>query len=202
LAFDDDASLLYALLVKRYQPRSYRQPSAAFSTIIAYAYAANKESHFEIVQSLLVSESNNSSSSLTFFLAHTMLAFTEARRRNNAEAANHLEIAQRWSCAQDDVFSTLPQDDRSFNLITYQSVVRCRSVPIGQIDSSDVNKATQCPEMLHEQEMDSLVFRDLILQRVPGPFEFVDDEMTNPCIRSCLRWCIYELKDMNSVPKV
>jgi hypothetical protein len=201
LAFDDDASLLHALLVKRYQARGYRQPSAAFSTIIAYAYAANKKSHFEIVQNLLDTELNNNPSPLTFFLAHMMLAFTDARRRESAKAAKHLEIAQRC-CNEQDMFALLPQEDRSFDLIAYQSVVRCRSVPSRPLGSSDVDKVTQCPERLHEQEMDLLVLRDLILQRVPGPFEFVDGEMTNPCIRSCLRWCIHELKDMSSVPSI
>jgi hypothetical protein len=201
LAFDDEASYLYAILIKRHQADGHHQHRVAFATIIAYAYAANTKGHFEIVENLLDTELKNDTSVVTTFFTHMMLAFTYARQRKIAKATEHLEMAQRYSREQ-DIFALLPCNDRSFDLIAYQSIVRCRSLPGRALRASDVNRVTQSPERLHEQKMDLLVIRDLMLQRVPGPFEFEEGQMKNPCIRSCLRWCINELESMTSVPGI
>ena len=193
LFFDDEASSLYTLLIKRYQAEG-GQNGSIFATTIYYAHAALSKVHCETVQNLLQTEQRRNASPLTSFVAHMTLAHTYARCENDEKAAEHLYAA--LDCGDGEaLLAQLPAGDRSFDLIAYHYAARCMSLPLGQVTLRDVEILFQC-----EPDQPAGDLQDLILARIPGPFEIADGSMQNPCIRSCLFWCKKELNSIDSVP--
>jgi hypothetical protein len=194
LHFDDEASYLYAPVIQWYQADTRGRERTVFITTILHAYAAISENHQEIVQNLLITELNKASSPLMKFLSHMMLAYTYARRGGlHEKAVEHLEAARHCSLAH-DIFSMLPDDYRAFDLFTVQNLALCKSLPRRPLRPEDVT--------VFDKDLGELAdgLQLSIFNRVPGPFEIKDGVMHNPCIRSCVRWCLDQLLTASSLP--
>ncbi|KAF2092589.1 hypothetical protein NA57DRAFT_62301 [Rhizodiscina lignyota] len=69
----------------------------------------------------------------------------------------------------DALLNELPPEDRSLDLLLFH-LIKIQATSYGSIEQA----------------------KDILIQLRPGPFELEGMHMRNPCLRSCLNWCVIE----------
>jgi hypothetical protein len=224
LGCEEDAFSLYILIYKVHSHLQATENARSLpswvmsSAVISCATCAFTSPQIEIARNLLLQKLNEPQDSTTTvekFLFHMLLAETYARVNDDTTARSHIEIAMGLDLFADSgPLHGLPRKNRSYDILTYHYLtdglgyqtllgkasyddvdVACESASNGFWHGTTVregnnsNHTTQEVLFLDEWE----AWNQLLLQ-VPGPFEIKDDKMTNPCLKSCLQWCIEELE--------
>ncbi|KAF2760474.1 hypothetical protein EJ05DRAFT_286002 [Pseudovirgaria hyperparasitica] len=201
---NDAVFSLYTIVIKWHVARCHNpaQDRKTFWSTLIYGRNVYLETHCEIIRSLLNQVSAESSfedeetgvrysrlAALEMFLIDMTIAMTTIRSHGldfeTTKENRHMNRARQRGKAT-DFFAQLPNSDRTLDLLTYHLVWVC------ELDWSTWY-AFAFPSSAVEQARD-----DVILHRIPGPFELKDGIMGVPCLRSCLEWCTIELEDMSS----
>jgi hypothetical protein len=188
---EEDAFALYVLLLKRVKT-SAKQPSWMISSaIISCAACAFTSSQIEIARHLLqrkLDEGQDSTTNIEKFLFRMLLAETYVRVSDDLNARSHIEIAMGLNIADDGLLASLPRKNRSFDILMYHYLTDGLGYQTTLSQGIDEKHPVYDLPFLDEWEAWSQ-----LLQQVPGPFELQGGSMRNPCLRSCLQWCIDEL---------
>jgi hypothetical protein len=223
LGCEEDAFALYILVYKIHshlQATGNTRSQASWvmsSAIISCATCAFTSSQIEIARNLLLQKLNepqDSTTTIEKFLFRMLLAETYARVNDDATARSHIEIAMGLDLFGDyRHLRGLPRKNRSFDILTYhylidglgyQTLLREASYD-DDIAQESTFSGLEYGATTREANYSNYSTKELpflgeweawgrLLRRVPGPFEFQGDSMKNPCLRSCLHWCIDELK--------
>lgn len=192
IGFDGDAFALYVLLLKRYNPSSYPSSRMTISAMIKCARSAYWPSQVEIAQSHLEQkfEQRDESTDVEHFLFRMLLADTYARLGDQEFANLNVEHVMGCEFANERLLLQLPNEDRSLDLLTYQYLTYGLSYKDNLVRDAI---ARDCiPHDYPVFEVSQLALR--FLQQTPGPFALQGGIMRNPCIRSCLQWCVAMLE--------
>jgi hypothetical protein len=192
LGFDGDAFPLYVLLLKRSKQSSYASPRTTTSAMIACTRSAYWSSQVQLARTLWEPkfEARGASTDVEHFLFRMLLADTYARLGDYEIANMIIEHTMGCEFATEGLLLKMPYENRSLDLLTYQYLTQglCYKDDLVRdgIASGDIEEDYP----LFEKSQFALCF----LHQTPGPFALHDDEMKNPCIRSCLRWCVAMLE--------
>jgi hypothetical protein len=192
VGFDGDAFALYVLLLKRYNPSSYPSSRMTISAMIKCARSAYWPSQVEIAQSHLKQKlkQRDESTDVEHFLFRMILADTHARLGDQEFANLIVEHVMGCEFANERLLLQMPNEDRSLDLLTYQYLTHGLSYKDNLVRDAI---ARDCiPYDYPVFEMSQLALR--FLQQTPGPFALQGGIMENPCIRSCLQWCVAMLE--------
>jgi hypothetical protein len=205
LNFDDEACYLYALVAKRFRAEHRTQTSEGLSTIVNFAKTAFNNTDRDIILNLLHELLNGESDSLKIFLWHMMRAFIKSRTNPSSLPPDALSGLEDLGIAREiyeaeDILALLPNYTRALDLVTYHHLLRSMlwsPVRYKPHNWSDVFEMSW--EKFQEYRAADKLTQQL-MQRTPGPFEIEGKSMKNPCLRSCLAWCINELPQVRSIP--
>lgn len=192
VGFDGDAFALYVLLLKRYNPSSYPSSRMTISAMIKCARSAYWPSQVEIARSHLKQKfkQRDESTDVEHFLFRMILADTYARLGDQEFANLIVEHVMGCEFANERLLLQMPNEDRSLDLLTYQYLTHGLSYKDNLVRDAI---ARDCiPYDYPVFEMSQLALR--FLQQTPGPFALQGGIMENPCIRSCLQWCVAMLE--------
>jgi hypothetical protein len=172
----EDAFVLYVVLQKRLNDTSdHREWISTFA--LGCASSATTSPQFEIVRNLLEQKLSHladySQSSAELFLLRSLLADLHHKEGDEAASEFHNRLAMQSDFVKTGSLLSLPQNNRSFDLITYQYLHRSLASRGSLLRAQSVTKE--------------------LLQREPGPFEHEEGHMRNTSVRSCLQWCVEEL---------
>jgi hypothetical protein len=174
----EDAFVLYVVLLKRLNDTSDHREWISTFALIGCARSAATSPQFEIVRNLLEQKLSHladySQSSAESFLLRSLLA--DLHRKDGDEAASefHNRLAMQSDFVKTGSLLSLPHNNRNFDLITYQYLHRSLASRGSLLRARSVTKE--------------------LLQREPGPFEHEEGHMRNTSVRSCLQWCVEELR--------
>jgi hypothetical protein len=204
LYFDDEACYLYALVAKRFRAEQCKQTSQSLSTIVNFARTAMIMTDKAIIYNLLQEQIDGESNSFKKFVWYMLRAYSKSRK-NDAECleavsgAKDLRIAREIFEAE-DIISLLPNDTRALDFAAYHGILRCMSLSSAQFEQREGWGVfrKEGTEMMQGHAAEKI--SQQLMSRTPGPFEIEDGKMKNPCLRSCLEWCINELPHVKSVP--
>lgn len=192
VGFDGDAFALYALLLKRYNQSSYPSSRMTISAMIKCARSAYWSSQVEIAQTPLKQkfELRDESTDVEHFLFRMILADTYARLGDQEFANLIVEHVMGCEFANERLLLQMPNEDRSLDLLTYQYLTHGLSYKDNLVRDAIARDCIPYDYPVFEKSRLALCF----LQQTPGPFELQGDIMKNPCIRSCLQWCVAMLE--------
>jgi hypothetical protein len=198
LTFDEDCCALYVLMLKRLKDSPNQPMWITCSAVIACARSAYTTSQVEIAQYLLehkLEELEGTASHVENFLYRMLLSYTYTRCGDDDNANLQIETAMGSDLADERLFEYLPKENRSLDILTYYFL----NCGLGKHDDLVKEKTLK---YLPEDHifLDKSDAQDRLLQREPGPFELKDGYMKNPCIRSCLRWCLSEFEIIATIP--
>ncbi|KAL9094199.1 MAG: hypothetical protein Q9165_003614 [Trypethelium subeluteriae] len=189
LDLDEDAFVLYVLILKRLKTLATCSDWMIIWTVVACSRMAFSRGQCEIARSLLkqrLSEYPGSAPIVNKFLARMLLADTYWRCDDEKNERINIEAAMHTANTNPSLLSTLPSDHRSFDLYTYHFLSRKSRF----IEPSQRLKKT----IPYCHKVNKIEAQRTILYQRPGPFEIDNGVMANPCLRSCLQWTAHELK--------
>jgi hypothetical protein len=192
LGCEADACSLYILILKRLKDCPDQPAWATTSAMILCASSANTPSQKEIARSLLeqsLDEPQGSKTDIEKFLFHMLLAETYMREHDTTTADIHIGMAMSTDLANKGLVTCLPREYRALDILTYHYLTGGLRGPLEptKLRSSKLHFA------------DKREVQQLLLHNDPGPFELMEGSMKNPCLRSCIKWCVDELELMPSL---
>ncbi|KAG9241495.1 hypothetical protein BJ878DRAFT_225335 [Calycina marina] len=191
LNFRKDAFPLYVLVLKRLKSR--KPAGGTSSALVACVRSAVLPNQASIARSLLIHQLEQECiAKIEQFAFRLLLADTYKRFKDNIVANTHIRTALESNPYQESLIEDLPDDYRALDFITYHFVVD----GINRSRIREVNEGVP----FNYFSVDKNQVQDQILQRVPGPFELVNGEMRNRCIRACLDWCATILESRTIIP--
>ena len=192
VGFDGDAFALYVLLLKRYNQSLHPSSRMTISAMIKCARSAYWPSQVEIAQTLLEPKFKlrDESTDVEHFLFRMILADTRTRLGNQEFANLIVEHVMGCEFANERLLLQMPNEDRSLDLLTYQYLTHGLSYKDNLVRDAIARNCISYDYPVFEMSQLALRF----LQQTPGPFALQGGIMENPCIRSCLRWCVAMLE--------
>ncbi|KAK3386724.1 hypothetical protein B0H63DRAFT_558357 [Podospora didyma] len=218
--YNREAFELYTIVLKRHlsdpATRDLRDDRFWY-LIIQCAHNAAAVEHCEIIQAILqaqldqlrpsnrlwsLSSGSLSPSPIHCFVYRMLIAFVSSQKGARPDIRKHLDAARALFADHDikTFMELLSPNDRSLDLVLYHNLRRIQ-VEVGECDllvmkpltSLQIDTGSGTPQSFQRPQVSSL--EELILFRVPGPFEVQQDlSASNPCVRSCFTWCANQLK--------
>ncbi|KAF2866421.1 hypothetical protein BDV95DRAFT_210103 [Massariosphaeria phaeospora] len=195
LGFESDAFELFAILLKRLKEPTAQPAWEKSSALISCVRSATCASQIDIARSELdkaLEEPRDSSTDAEQFLYRMLLAETYARSDFKENEDFLSEIVIGCELANDKMLDRLPHTHRRYDILTYHYLNKCL-----EYLNAYVKDAWDEGSLFTDKE--HLQIR--LLERIPGPFELRRGSMGNPCLRSCLQWCVLELRSNLTLPE-
>lgn len=199
LGFDSDAFELFTILLKQLK-ESNSQPSwRTKAALIHCARSSCQSQQVDIARTELfkyLEEPRESSTDAEHFLYRMLLAETYSRSNEEENEKFLRDIAIGCELANDRMLDRLPEDHRSYDILTYHYLNKCleylNSLKEDSLEENTWDKGTIFTDKEHLQIR--------TVERIPGPFELRYGKMQNPCLRSCLDWCLRVLRSNILLP--
>ena len=195
LTLEEDAFRIFALILKRYQSTSKERYEVLRSATIACARSARGKTYRGIAIRLIsqkLDEAQGSTSDAERFLYRMALSKLHVRDGDDAAAAEQEHCARGYGDTK-AILAQLPSESRLLDLLIFDGLMRC-------LYKDDGNKWNFQQD--DDLSLDQAELFELILCRIPGPFELWDGHLQNPCLRSCLEWCNREMKNTSAIGRI